>query len=253
MLTHQSPCLSWDRGPKRRDLCWIFMKVLFVIYAALTWGPFPRLPTKEQQPQGLSVNTIQLGCSGVLSTNWKRLRKKCIFTQTFWVLSVPGCRCNSPSVSSPAWTRLCGRRYKWKESYIRHQRCYQWFGPRCEFHQFAKNRSSHHSTNTLKQSEHKCIIMITNTAMQYIFVYTQLKFISTRYWPKVWVNLIRNDGIVPDPLWPGGGGSLHSLTSWSWLLVTSSAHDIFVSDKFRLWFGVAENFSPSQLWSSVSY
>ena len=73
--------------PKERDLCWIFMTVLFVIYAVVTWGPFPRLPTKEQQPQGLSVNTIQLGCSGVLSTNWK-LRKNCKFTQTFCVSSL---------------------------------------------------------------------------------------------------------------------------------------------------------------------
>ena len=42
-------------------------KTLFII----TWGPFPLLPTKEQQPQGLSVNTIQFGCSEVRSTNWQ--------------------------------------------------------------------------------------------------------------------------------------------------------------------------------------
>ena len=132
---------------------------------SLTWGPFPRVPTKEQQPQGLSVNTIQLGCSEVLSTNWKL--EKIILKQFEFCVSVPGCRCSSPNASSPAWTKLCGRHCKWSELDQRTLTLMSWdaindLGLRCEFHQFAKNRSSSLSpAHSLKQSEHKCIILIT--------------------------------------------------------------------------------------------
>ncbi len=37
-------------------------------------GPLPRLPTKEQQPHGRSVNTIQFGCSSALSTNCTQVK-----------------------------------------------------------------------------------------------------------------------------------------------------------------------------------
>ena len=56
------------------DNFWPILAILAILTlllqaCLLTWGPLPRLPTKEQQPQGLSVNTIQLGCSDVRSTN----------------------------------------------------------------------------------------------------------------------------------------------------------------------------------------
>ena len=59
--------------------------------------------------------------------------------------TVPGCRCSSPSASWPAWTKLCGRRCKWSE--LDQRALMSWdvindLGLRCEFHQFAKNRSS---------------------------------------------------------------------------------------------------------------
>ena len=174
-----------------------------------------------------------------------------IYTKHF-VSIVPGCKCNSPSVSSPAWTRLCGRRYKWEESYIRD--IINDFGLdanftnllRTDHHITQQTLSNNPNTNALSWLQ----ILQCSTSLYTIHHSSKVYF---KYWPEVRVNLIRNDGIVPDPLRPGGGGSLDSLTSWLWLLVTSPAHDIFVSDKFRLWFGVAENFSPSQLWSSVSY
>ena len=132
--------------PKERDLCWIFTTVLFVIYAALTWGPFPRLPTKEQQPQGLSVNTIQLGCSGVLSTNWK-LRKNCKFTQTFCVYSLY----LDASVILPVSHRLLEQGFvdaATSEQKVTSEisRCYQWFGPRSDANFTKLLRTDHHIT-----------------------------------------------------------------------------------------------------------